>query len=156
MCELTPQLTASTFTVVQFSSVSQSCPTLCDSVDCSMPGFSVHHQLLELTQTHAYWVGDAMQPSHPLSSPSPSAFNLSRHQGLFKWVLHIRWPKYWSFSISSSKNIQEWFPLGWTGWISLLSKGLSRVFSSTTVQKHQFLGTQLSHLYMTWKNHSFD
>ena len=156
MCELTPQLTASSFTGVQFSSVSQSSPTLCDSVDCSMPGFSVHHQLLELTQTHAYWVGDAMQPSHPLSSPSPSAFNLSRHQGLFKWVLHIRWPKYLSFSISSSKNIQEWFPLGWTGWISLLSKGLSRVFSSTTVQKHQFLGAQLSHLYMTWKNHSFD
>ena len=59
-------------------------------------------------------------------------------------VLHIRWPKYWSFSFSLPMNTQDWFPLGWTGWISLQSKGLSRVFSNTTVQKHQFFGTQLS------------
>ena len=70
----------------QFSSVAQSCPTLCDPMDCSTPGFPVHHQLLELTQTHVHWVSDAIQPSHPLSSPSPPAFNLSQHQGLFKWV----------------------------------------------------------------------
>ena len=71
---------------VQFSSVAQSCLTLCDPMDCSTPGFPVHHQLLELTQTHVHWVSDAIQPSHPLLSPSPPAFNLSWHQGLFKWV----------------------------------------------------------------------
>ena len=62
------------------------CPTLCDLMDCSTPGLSVHHQLPEFTQTLVHWVGDAMQPSHPLSSPSPPAFSLSQHQGLFKWV----------------------------------------------------------------------
>ena len=71
---------------VQFSSVTQSCLTLCDPMDCSMPGFPVHYQLLELTQTHVYRVGDAIQPSHHLLSPSPSAFNLSQHQDLFQWV----------------------------------------------------------------------
>ena len=69
---------------VQFSSVAQSCPTLCDPMDCSTPGFLVHHQLLEPTQTHVHHVGDAIQLSHPLLSPSPPAFNLSHHQGLFK------------------------------------------------------------------------
>ena len=68
------------------SLVSQSCLTLCDPVDCSTPGFPVHHQLSELAQTHVHRVGDAIQPSHPLSSPSPPAFNLSQHPGLFKWV----------------------------------------------------------------------
>ena len=71
---------------VQFSSVPQSCPTLCDPMDCSTPGLHVHHQLPEFTQTHIHWVGDTIQPSYPLSSPSPPAFNLSQHQGLFKWV----------------------------------------------------------------------
>ena len=70
----------------QFSSVTQSGPTLCEPMDCSMPGLPVHHQLLEFTQTYVHWVGDAIQPSHPLSSPSPPTFNLSQHQGLFKWV----------------------------------------------------------------------
>ena len=68
---------------VQFSSVPQSCPTLCDPMDCSTPGLPVHHQLPELTQTHVPRVGDAIQPSHPLSSPSPPTFNLSQHQGFF-------------------------------------------------------------------------
>ena len=71
---------------VQFSSVAQMCPTLCELMDLSMPGFSVHHQLPEFTQTHVHWVGDVIQPSHPLSPPSPPAFNLSQHQGLFQWV----------------------------------------------------------------------
>ena len=71
---------------VQFSSVTQSSPTICDPMNHGMPGFSVHHQLPEFTQTHVHWVGDAIQPSHPLSSPSPPALNLSRHGGLFKWV----------------------------------------------------------------------
>ena len=69
-----------------FSSVAQSCPTLCDPMDCSTPGLPVYHQLLEPTQTHVHWVGDAIQPSHPLSSPSPPTLNLSQHQGLFKRV----------------------------------------------------------------------
>ena len=71
---------------VQFSSVAQSCPTLCDPTDCSTPGFPVHHQLPEPTQTQVHRVGDAIQPSHPLSSLSPPTFNLSQHQSLFKWV----------------------------------------------------------------------
>ena len=71
---------------VEFNSVSRLCPTLCDLMDCSTPGFPVHHQILELTQTHVHQVGDAIQPSRPLSFPSPPAFNLSQHQGLFKWV----------------------------------------------------------------------
>ena len=127
-------------------------------MDCSMPGFSVHHQLLELTQTHVHWVGDAIQPSHPLSSSSPPTFNHSQHQGLSnELVLCIRWPRYWSFSfsISPSRDIQYWFPLGRTDWISLHSKGLSRAFSNTTVQKHSVLWSsdffivQLSDPYMT-------
>ena len=71
---------------LQFSSAAQSCLTLCKPMDCSMPGFPVYHQLPELAQTHVHQVGDAIQPSHPLSSPPPTAFNLSQHQGLFQWV----------------------------------------------------------------------
>ena len=75
---------------VQFSSVPQSCPTLWDPMDCSMPGFPVHHQLPELAQTHVHWVDDVIQPSHPLLSPSPPTFNLFQHQGLFKWVSSLQ------------------------------------------------------------------
>ena len=75
---------SSTLSSVQFSSVAESCPTLCDSMNCSTPGLPVHHQLPEFTQTHVHQVSDAIQPSHPLSSPSPPAFILSQHQGLFK------------------------------------------------------------------------
>ena len=71
---------------IQFSSVAQLCPTLCNLMDCSTPGLPIHHQLPEFTQTHVHWVSDAVQPSHPLSCPSPPAFNLSQHQGLFQWV----------------------------------------------------------------------
>ena len=71
---------------VQFSSVAQSCPTLCDPMNRSTPGLPVHHKLPEITQTHFHWVGDAIQPSHPLSSPSPPAPSPSQHQGLFQWV----------------------------------------------------------------------
>ena len=70
----------------QFSSAAQSCPTPCDPMDCSTPGFPVHHQLPELAQTQVHWVGDAIQPPLPLPSPSPPAFNLSQHRGLFQWV----------------------------------------------------------------------
>ena len=71
---------------VQFNSVAQSCPILCDPMDCSTPGLPAHHQLLEFTQIHVHWVGDAIQPPHPLSSLSLPTFNLSQHQGLFKWI----------------------------------------------------------------------
>jgi len=133
----------------QFNSVTQSCPTLCDPMDCSTSGFPVHHQLPELTQTHVHQASDAIQLSYPLLSPSPLAFNHSWHQGLFKWVnsLH-QMAKVLEFQLKDSSilpmNIQDWFPLEWTGWISLQFKGLSRVFSNTTVQKHQFFSAQLS------------
>ena len=74
------------FSSVQFSSVAQLCPTLCDPMNCSTPGLPFHHQILEIAQTHVHWVGDAIRPSHPLSSPSPPTLNLCQHQGLFKWV----------------------------------------------------------------------
>ena len=129
--------------LVQFSSVTQSCLALCDPMDCSTPGLAVHHQLPEFTQTPAHWVGDAIQPSYPLSSPSPPALNLSQHQGLFKWVSSSHQvAKVLEFQLQM--NTQDWSPLGWTGWISLQSKGLSRVFSNTTVQKHHFFCAQLS------------
>ena len=148
----------------QFSSVSQSCLTLCDPMDCSAPGFPVHHQLLELAQTHVYPVGDATQPSHPLSYPSPPTFNISQHQGLFQWVSSSHQVAKVLVSASTSvfpMNTQDWSPLGWTGLISLQSKGLSRVFSNTTVQKHQFFGTQISlynsHIHTWhWKNHNLE
>ena len=112
----------------QFSSVTQSCLTLCDPMDCSLSGFPVHHQLPEFTQTHVYWVSDAIQPSLSLSSPSPPAFNLSQHQGLFKWVISSHQMAWVSATASvPPMNIQDWLPLGYTGWISLQSKGLSRV-----------------------------
>ena len=147
------------FSSVQFSSVAQSCPTLCNPMDCSTPGFPVHHQLPELTQTHVHWVGDAIQPSHPLlslSPPSSPVFNLSQHRCLFKWVssshqvakvLELQLPHVFPM------NIEDWFPLGWSGVIFLQSKRLSRVFSSTTIWKHQLFSAQSSlwsnsHLYM--------
>ena len=86
-------------------SVTQLCSTLCDPMDCSMPGFPVLHHLLELAQTHVHWVSDTIQPSCPLSYPSPLDFNLSQHQGLvWESALRIRWPKYWSFSLSISPS----------------------------------------------------
>ena len=134
-----------THTRVLFSSVTQQCPTLCYPMDSSMPGLPVHDQLSQFTQTHVLWVGDAIQPSHPLSSLSPPAFSLSQQQGLFQWVnSYIRWPKYWSFSFSISpfNEYSGLISLGWTDQISLQTKGLSSVFS-TTVQEHQFFGIQL-------------
>ena len=132
----------------QFSSVTQSCPTLCDPMNGSTPGLPVYHQLPESTQTHVHWVSNAIQPSHPLlplfSScpqclPAAESFQMSQ---LFA-------SRSQSIGASASAsvlpmNTQDWSPLEWTGWISLQSKGLSRVFSNTTVQKHQFFGAQLS------------
>ena len=132
---------------VQFSSVTQSCPALCDPMNHSTPDLHVHHKLLEFTQTHVHRVGDAIPPSHLLSSPSPPAPNPSQHQGLFQWVNSLHEvAKVLEFQLQHVLpiNTQDWSPSGWTDWISLQSKGLSRVFSNTTVQKHQFFGAQLS------------
>ena len=136
----------------------QSCPTLCNPTDCTMPGFPVHHQRLELTQTHVHQVGDAIQPSHPLSSPSPPTFNLSQHQGLSnESVLCIRWPKYWSFSfsISPSNEYSELISFR-IDWLDLLAvqgtfKSLLQHHSSkASVLWHSaFFMVQLSHPYMT-------
>ena len=134
----------------QFSWVTQLCPTLCYPMNRSTPGLPVHHQLPEFTQTHMHRVSDDIQPSHSLSSPSPPAPNPSQHQGLFQWV-NSSHEVAKVLEFQSPMNTQDWSPLGWTGWIS---KGLARVFSSTTVQKHQFFSAQLSsqslsHPYMT-------
>ena len=115
--------------------------TLFDPLDCSIPGFPVLYHLPEFAHTHVHWVSDAIQLSHPRSSPSPPAFSLSQHQGFSnELALHIRWPKYWSFSSASvlPMNIQGWFPSGLTGLISLLSKGPSRVFSSLGLYNNIF------------------
>ena len=116
----------------QFSSVTQSCPTFCDFMDCSTPGFPVHHQIPEIAKIHVHQGCDAIEPSHPLSSPSPSAFNLSQHQSLFKWVYFFAsgGRSIGASALASvfSMNIQDWFPLGLTGLISLLVKELSKVF----------------------------
>ena len=119
----------------------------------STPGLPVHHQFSEFPQTHVHRVGDAIQPSHPLSSPSPPAPYPSQHQGLFQWVNSLH---------DLPMNTQDWSPLGWSGWISLQSKGLSRVFSNTRVQSINYLVLSLLHrptlisIHDHWKNHSFD
>ena len=133
---------------IQFSSVTQSCPTLCDPMNRSTPGLPVHHQLPEFTQAHVHRVSDANPAisssvvpfsSWPQSLPASGSFPMSQLLALGGQSIGL--------SASASVlpvNTQDWSPLGWTGWISLQSKGLSRVFSSTTVQKHQSFGPQLS------------
>ena len=148
-------------------SVTQLCMILCDFMDCNTPGFPVLHYLQEFAQTHVRWVGDAIQPVHPLSSPSLlssifSSITIFSDES----ALRIRWPKYWSFSFSISPSNE------YSGLISfrmdcfdifLQSKGHSRVFSNTTIQKHQFFSIQLSlesnshiHTWLLEKNHTFD
>ena len=136
-----------------FTSVTKSHSMLCNHMDCSTPGLAVHHQFPEFAQTHVHWVSDAIQPSHPLSSPSSAAFNVSQHQGLSSE----------SVLPSGGQSIGALASAGLTGWISLQSKGPSRVLQ-TTVQNHQlkkkqqknpsillssvFFIVQLSHPYM--------
>ena len=144
---------------------SLSCVRLCDPTNCSTPGFHIHHQLLELTQTHVHRVGDAVQPSHPLSFPSPPVFNLSQHQSLsVESVLNIRWSKYWSFSFSicSSNEYSGLISLR-RDWLDLLAvQGTLK--SSPTPQFKSINSSALSFLYIPtltsihdhWKNHSFD
>ena len=131
----------------EFSSVTQSCSTLCDPMNRSTPGLPVHYQLPEFTQTHVHWVSDAIQPSYPLASPCPPAPNPSQHQCLFQWVNSAWGGQSTGVSALASflpKKSQGWSLSEWTCWIPLQSKGLSRVFSNTTVQKHQFFSIQLS------------
>ena len=130
---------SSTVYLIQLSSVTQSCLTLCDPMDCSIPGFPIHlftnsRSLLKLISIESVMPSNHLIPCHPvllLPSIFPSIRVFSN-----KSVLHIRWPKYWSFS--PSNEYSGLFPLGWTGWISLQSKGLLRVSSNTTVKKHKF------------------
>ena len=142
---------------VQFSWVAQSCPTPHDPMYHNTPGLPVHHQLPEFTQTHLHWVGDAIQPVSssviPFSSfqsfPASGSFQMSQFFALGSQSIGVS-----ALTSVLPVNTQDRSPLGWTGWISLQSKGLSRVFSNTTVQKHQFFSAQLfivqlSHPYMT-------
>ena len=150
---------------VQFISVTQSCPALSDPMNCSIPGIPVHHQLLELTQSHVHWVCDAIQSSHPLLSPFPPAFNLSQHQGLFKWVSSsLQVANDWSFSFSISPSNEYsgliYFRMDWSDscsprdsqessptqqFKSINSLALSLLYSPTLTSIHDYL-----------KNHSFD
>ena len=162
------------------SSVVQSCPTLCDPVNCSTPGLPVHHQFPEFTQTHVHQVSDDIQPSHPLSSPSPPApqslpaskyFPMSQ---LFAWGAQSSgvsalasvlpkntdlWKEHWSLN----RTLKGWSPSEWTGWISLQSKGLSRVLQHHS-SKASINSSVLSLLHSPtlisihdyWKNRSLD
>ena len=147
-------------------SVVQSCPTLCNPMDWSTPGFPVHHHLPELAQTHVLWVGDAIQPSHPLSSPSSPAFNLSQHQGLFKWVsslhqvakileLQLQHQSFqWILRLDFLYDWLVWSPCStresWESYPAPLFKSinssmLSLLYSSTLTSIHDY-----------WKSHSFN
>ena len=133
------------------SSLAKPCLVLCDPTDCSTPGFPVLHYLPEFAHTHVYWGSDAIQPSHTLSPLLllPWIF-LSIRAFSNESTLRIRWPNIRASTSASvlPVNIQDWSPLGLTGFISLQSTGLSRVYSNITVQKHQFFGTQPS----LWSN----
>ena len=139
-------------------SVTQSCPTPCDPMDCNTPGLSVHHQLLMFTQTHVHWVGDVNQSSHPLSSPSPPAFNLSQHHPcLFQWVSSShQGAKYWSFSFSMSPSSEYSglisFRVGWLDLLAVqgtLKRLLQHHSSKTSIRRSSFFIVQLSYPYMT-------
>ena len=151
---------------VQFSSVIQLCLTLCDPMDCSTTGLLVHHQLPEFAQTHVHWVSDAIQPSHPLSSPFlPPSILPSVRVFSNELVLPIRWPKFWSFSFSISPSNEysglisfriDWFDLLLVqGTLkSLLQHHSSRV--STLCLPTLLYGPTLTSTCDYWKNHSFD
>ena len=151
---------------VQFSSVTQLCPTLCEPMDCSTPGYPVHHQLPELAQTHVYQVGDSIQPFYPLSSPSPPAFNLSQHQCLFQWVssshqaakvleLQLQHQSFQRilrtdflkdglvWSPCSPRDSQESSPT--PQFESINSSALSLIYGPALTSVHDY-----------WRNHSFD
>ena len=145
---------------IKFSSVAQSCLTLCDPMNCSTPGFPVHHQLPEVAQTHIHWVGDAIQPSHQLLSPCPRAFSLSSIRVFSnESVLLITWPKCWSFNISISPSSEYSGLMSFRmDWLDLTTvqgtlKSLLQHHSSkaSILQRSAFFTVQLSHPYMTGK-----
>ena len=151
----------------KFSSVAQSCLTLCNPMNRSTPGLPVHHQVPESTQTHVHWVGDAIQPSHPLLSLSPPALNLSQHEGLSnESALCIRWPKYWSFSLSISPSNEHpgliSFRMDWLDF--LVVQGTLKSLLQDHSSKASILQSVLSFLYSPtltsthdhWKSHSLD
>ena len=150
----------------QFSSVAQLCPTLCNPMDCNTPCFPVYHKLPEFTQTHVHWIGDAIQPSHPLLPPSPPAFNLSQHQGLFKWVSS-------SHQVAKVLEFQLWHQsFQWNpglisfrmDWLDLLAVQGTLKESSPTPQFKSINSSALSFLHSPTltsihdhrKNHSLD
>ena len=147
-------------------SVAQSCPTLCDPMDCSTPGWPFHHQLPEFAQTHIHWVNDVIQPSHPLLSASPAAFNLSHHHGLFQWVSSLH-------QVAKVLELQlqhqsfQWifrtdFLLDWLVWCLYCpgdsqESSLTPQFKSINSSALSFLsGPTLISIHDCWKNHSFD
>ena len=144
--------------MIQYSSFTQSCLILCDSMDCSTPGLHVHHQLLEFVQTHVHWVGDAIQPSHPLSSISSLAFSLAQHQGLFKWVSSLHQvARYWSFIYRISPSNEYSGPISFRmEWMDILAVQVTRKIllqhhssKASIIQCSTFFIVQLSHPYMT-------
>ena len=149
----------------QFSSVTQFCPTLCDPMNRSMPGLPVHHHLPEFIRTHVYWVSDAIQPSHPLSSPFPPASNPSQHQSLSnESTLHVRWSKYWSFSYSiiPSKEIpglisfrMDWLDLLAVQW-TLKSPPTPQFKSINSLVLSLLHSSTLTSIHDHRKNHSLD
>ena len=151
--------------VRQFSSVAQSCPTLCDPLDCSTPGLPVYHQLPKFTQTHVHRIGDAIQPSHPLSSPSPPAFNLSQHHGLFQWVgsLH-QVAEVLAFQLQRRPSNEYSglisFRIDWSDLRAVqetLKSLLHHHRSKASVLRYSaFFIVQLPNPHDYWKNHSLD
>ena len=147
-----------TLSGVQFSSVAQLCPTLCNPMNRSTPGLPVHHQLPKSNQTHVHWVSEAIQPSYPLSSPSPTTLNLLQHKGLFpyKSPLHIRWPKYWSFSFDISPSNENpgliSFRMDWLDLLEVqgtLKSLLQHHSSNASILWCSAFKVQLSYPYMT-------
>ena len=155
-----------TYTYNQFSSVAQSCPTVCNPVNHSMPGLPVHHQLPEFTQTHVHWVDDAIQPSHPLSSPFPPApIPPSIRVFSNESTLHMRWPKYWSFSFNISPYNEHpgliSFRMDWLDLLAVqgtLKSLLQHHSSKASILRCSafFLVPTLTFIHDYWKNHSFD
>ena len=141
--------------VTQFNSITHLYSTLCDPMNLSKPGLPVHHQLLEFTQTHVHWVDDAIQPSHPLSSPSPPP-SISPSIRVFsnESTLHIKWPKYWKFSFNISPSNEHWGLISfWMDWLDLLAiqgtlKSLLQHHSSkaSILQRSAFYHTRLTYL----------
>ena len=146
-------------------SVTKASPTLWDPMDCSTPGCLVLHRLPEFAHTHVHWIGDAIQSSCPLLSPSPPVFNLSQHQGLFQWALCIGWSKYWSFSFSISPSNEssrfipfrtDWFDLlAVQGTLKSLLQHLSESINSSVLSLLLY-GLTFTSKCDYWKSHSFD